>query len=336
LDDEILPIPVIPELLRREAGRGVVIPFIGAGVSRLAGGPSWEEFANGALTSFVGQGSMDHATYAQMQHLSPRIKLSMALEREKLTLQNGGRPIDFVKLLHPSGDCSDGKGRRLYGALSTLSQRFVTTNYDRWLNTPILLPTTRIQELGTAKQAVELKPQKRDMYVSPSDFKISLFDKPNMVLHLHGSVEVRDSMILTTENYVSHYANDRRDGVEENRVLTLLDELFERYTCLFIGYGLDELEILEYVISNKRRPMSPQKEIKHFLLQGFFSQEKALMRELRTYYSAQCRITMIPYLRDELDWDQLLDVIDYFAREIPIGDAQVSAQLASMKELLNG
>ncbi|MDE2464537.1 MAG: SIR2 family protein [Alphaproteobacteria bacterium] len=336
MEDDILPIPVIPQPLRREAGRGMVIPFIGAGVSRLAGGPSWAEFANGALSSFVEQGSMDHATYAQMQHLSPRIKLSMALEREKQVVPGGGRPIDFLKLLHPTGDCSHRKGRRLYGGLSTFSRRFVTTNYDWWLDTPILLPTTGTQEPGPGEQAVELKPQKRTMYVSPSDFKISVFDKPNMVLHLHGSVDVRESMILTTEHYVRHYANDRRDGEEENRVLTLLDELFERYTCLFIGYGLEELEILEYVISNKRRRMTPQKEVKHFLLQGFFSHERALMRELRTYYTAQCRITMIPYLRDELDWDQLLDVIDHFAREIPIGDAQVSARLASMKELLNG
>ncbi len=314
----------------------MVIPFIGAGVSRIAGGPSWGEFANGALSSFVEQGSMDHATYAQMQHLSPRIKLSMALEQEKLALQNGGKPIDFLKLLHPTGDCSDRKGRRLYGGLSTLSRRFVTTNYDRWLDWPIFLPVTGTKESGSVQQAPDLKPKKRDMYVWRRDFKISVFDKPNMVLHLHGSVDDKDSMILTTDDYVRHYANDRHDGVEENRVLTLLDQLFELYTGLFIGYGLDELEILEYVISNKRRPMAPQKEIKHFLLQGFFSHEKALMRELRTYYSAQCRLTMIPYLRDELDWDQLLDVIDYFAREIPIGDAQVSAHLASMKELLNG
>lgn len=336
MDEEILPIPRVPDLLRREAGRGVVIPFIGAGVSRLAGGPSWAEFADGALSSFVEQGRMDHATYAQMQHLSPRVKLSMALEREKQALREGGKPIDFLKLLHPSGNCGHKKGQRLYGALSTFSQRFVTTNYDWWLDTPILLPTTGTQEGGPEANAPNLTPEKRQRYLSPSQFKISAFDQPNMVLHLHGSVDVRESMILTTADYVKHYANDSRDGVEENRVLTLLDGLFDRYTALFIGYGLEELEILEYVISNKRRPMLPQKEIKHFLLQGFFSYEKALMRELRTYYSAQCRITMIPYLRDELDWDQLLDVVDYFAREIPIGDAQVSARLAGMKELLNG
>jgi hypothetical protein len=111
----------------------------------------------GALSSFVEQGSMDHAAYAQMQHLSPRIKLSMALEREKLALQNGGKPIDFPKLLHPTWDCGHKKGRKLYGGLSAFSRRFVTTNYDRWLDTPILLPTTGTQESGPRERAVELK-----------------------------------------------------------------------------------------------------------------------------------------------------------------------------------
>ena len=336
MDDEILPIPPIPELLRREAGLGKVIPFVGAGVSRLAGGPSWAEFANGALSSFIEQGRMNYATYEQMQALSPRIKLSMALELEKQALQDGGKPIDFSKLLHPTGDCSHKKGQRLYGGLSAFSRRFVTTNYDRWLDTPILLPTTGIQEggAGAGAHAPNLKPQKRDQYILPHDFLITKFDRPNMVLHLHGSVEDRRSMILTTADYVRHYANDRRCDKSENRVLTLLNNLFDQYTVLFVGYGLDELEILEYVISNKWHSMPP--EIKHFLLQGFFSHEKALMRELRTYYSAQCRITMIPYLLDELDWDQLLDVVDYFAHEIRIGDVPVSARLANMKELLNG
>jgi hypothetical protein len=56
-------------------------------------------------------------------------------------------------------------------------------------------------------------------------------------------------MILTTQHYVRHYANDRnfRDTGKENNVLTFLDFLFREKNVLFVG-GLDELEILEYVI----------------------------------------------------------------------------------------
>jgi len=54
--DEISPIPPIPEGLREAAQRGTLIPFVGAGASKLAGCPGWNEFADGALSFFVDQG----------------------------------------------------------------------------------------------------------------------------------------------------------------------------------------------------------------------------------------------------------------------------------------
>ena len=60
---EILPIPAIPSGLREAAARATLIPFVGAGVSRLAGCPGWSEFADGALQWFV---DLDKFTYAQL------------------------------------------------------------------------------------------------------------------------------------------------------------------------------------------------------------------------------------------------------------------------------
>src|SRR5580704_15549395 len=43
---------------------------------------------------------------------------------------------------------------------------------------------------------------------------------------------------------------------------------------LFVGYGLDELEVLEYVIGKARLTGEPgHREMRHFLLQGFSSHE---------------------------------------------------------------
>ena len=130
--------------------------------------------------------------------------------------------------------------------------------------------------------------------------------------YLHGSLLDSEGMVLTTQDYVRHYANDRISGdpVLENRVLTFLENLFKQKTVLFIGYGLEELEILEYVILKARRiRASDQIEAKHFLLQGFFSHEKDLMRSLKQYYLRECGIQLIPFLRDQRGWDQLLDVL---------------------------
>jgi hypothetical protein len=133
------------------------------------------------------------------------------------------------------------------------------------------------------------------------------------VLHLHGSLLDPGSMILTTQHYVRHYANDRRAGADgENKVLTFLGFLFAEKNVLFVGYGLEELEILEYVIGKARLVAEPgNTEMRHFLLQGFFSHEQELARSLSNYY-AECGIELIPFLRDQKDWDQLIDVLAEF------------------------
>ncbi len=126
--------------LRDAAQRGTLIPFIGAGASRLAGCPGWPDFADGALRQFVERGQLSHAQFDQLREQPPRVKLSIArgLEEEYKT------PIDFRTLLHPIDNKSEKKGRQLFGSLSSLGKTFVTTNYDEWLDKEILLPSISV------------------------------------------------------------------------------------------------------------------------------------------------------------------------------------------------
>ena len=99
MPDQLLPIPQVPEGLREAAQRGILIPFIGAGVSRLAGCPSWAEFADAALRWLIFDGKFTYSQLDQIRSLHPRVKLSLArtLAGEKNTV------IDFRTLLHPKG-----------------------------------------------------------------------------------------------------------------------------------------------------------------------------------------------------------------------------------------
>lgn len=99
MSDEILPIPDVPDGMREASQRGTLIPFIGAGASVIAGCPKWAHFADGALAQFVERDKISHAEIAQINHLHPRVKLSLA---RGLEIEHG-IPIDFRKLLHPSG-----------------------------------------------------------------------------------------------------------------------------------------------------------------------------------------------------------------------------------------
>jgi SIR2-like protein len=333
MTDELLSIPGVPDGLREAAQRGILIPFIGAGASRLAGCPSWAEFADAALKCLIYDGKFTYSQLDQIQHLHPRVKLSLArtLASEKSTT------IDFRNLLHPKARREHKRGCRLYNSLFALGKTFVTTNYDEWLDerfpepTPSAIPSTQpadtppVDSIRVVHKVDELLP--------------ALLSEPNTVVHLHGSLLDPAGMILTTHDYVRHYANDRLSGdpQKENRVLTFLDFLFKNKTVLFIGYGLDELEILEYVILKAGRPAgAPGREPRHYILQGFFSHEEALLRTLKSYYLSECDIQLIPFRRDDKDWDQLLDVLEDFARRIPASAPLVLQKAQEMEDLLNG
>src|SRR5215207_8753513 len=143
------PIPPLPTGLRDAALRGTLIPFIGAGASRLAGCPNWVEFADRALRYFVDQGKFSHGQLAQLNQQPPRVKLSIALGIQR----EHNLPIKFDEILYPEGRNTDPKGRRLYQALSNLGKTFVTTNYVDWLDTAIIAPAPSTSAEGESPTA---------------------------------------------------------------------------------------------------------------------------------------------------------------------------------------
>jgi hypothetical protein len=325
----IEPIPPLPQGLKEAALTGALIPFVGAGASRLAGCPNWVEFADAALRFFVNQGKFSHGQLAQLSQQPPRVKLSIALGLQR----RHHLPINFDEILYPSGRNTNPKGRRLYEALSNLGKTFVTTNYDDWLDTAISAPPPSANiEKDTAVPAIG---QKRTVIYKVEELTPNNLERPHTVFHLHGSLLDPGSMVMTTQHYVRHYANDRRaDGPDgENKVLSFLWFLFSQKNVLFVGYGLEELEILEYVIG-KARVMGEfgNTDIRHFLLQGFFSHEEELAQSLSSYY-AECGIELIPFLRDQKDWDQLIEVLEEYARLAP-ASAPLNVQVLKEMEAL--
>jgi hypothetical protein len=319
--------PKIPQALRLAAFQRKLIPFVGAGVSQLGGCPDWNEFANAALKFFVKKGKLTHAQLNQISSLSSRVKLSVALDLQ----EQHDLPIDFKELLKPSVAKKD-IGDEVYANLSKLATTFVTTNYDDWLdkNPPTAF---RVDEA-----IFQSKPQNtsRQIFYKRSDISVeNLLDAPNAVFHIHGSMHDRDSMVLTTVKYLNLYSSHRIEGKgePENLFLTFLQTLFRLKNVLFIGYGLDELEVLEYIVQKGLDEMPENnEEPRHYVLQGFFTHELELARSLESYF-CQFGIGLLPFLRDKHDWDQLVKVVEYFAREIPPGPPLGLTKRFEMEEL---
>lgn len=326
--EKIEPIPKIPEALRLAAiQRTKIVPFIGAGLSQIGGCPGWNEFADAALKFFVDKGKLSHAQLDQVSTLPARVKLSIALEFE----QKYGLPIEFKELLMPSKS-RRGIGDKVYADISSLATMFVTTNYDEWLDIPT--PAT-LDPSGEAASSLPIVPDRNPFY-KRAEITAENLDIPNAVFHIHGSVRDRGSMVLTTMQYLECYSGHRIDGKNnhENPFLTFLETLFKLKNVLFIGYGLHELEVLEYVVQKGiKKPVNHDEEPQHYVLQGFFSHEIELARSLEGYFR-QFGIGLIPYSRDERDWDQLVDVIQHFSRELPSGPPLALSKRREMEDLL--
>lgn len=325
-------IPPLPQILKDAASAGNLVPFVGAGASRLAGCPSWSEFADRALEFLVERDKLSYGDFDQLSDQNPRVKLSIA----RGLAHAASLQIDFEKILYPDpkNRNTNLNGRRLYDALSKLGTTFVTTNYDDWLDTIIGAPPPSINTTTSqTASAVRLKPA---VFYNVEDLTVANL-LPNTVLHLHGSIADPRSMVLTTRDYVTHYENYHRAGglKKPNDLLDFLDFLFKEKNVLFVGYGLDELEILEYVINKARLTLDPGKvQLRHFLLQGFFSHEEALARNLAPYY-AECGVELLPFSKEHKNWGQLIDILEEYARLAPAGTPLTVQRLVEMEALLD-
>lgn len=326
MNSEIPLLPSIPERLRIAASAGNLVPFVGAGVSAIGGIPNWAAFATSALHHFVGRGKITPAQFDQLSHLSPRVKLAIATALEK----EHNISIDFSALLRPPTGLKKEAGDKVYAGLAKLGSTFVTTNYDEWLDT---MPAP--MKLGEQTSATTAS--NREVVYRLTDLNLEMLSTPNAVLHIHGSVRDRASMVLTTSDYLDRYRGHRIGGEgRENPFLTVLETLFKQKCVLFVGYGLEELEVLEYVVQKSRH--SPKTEglgSSHFILQGFFSHQVELKRSLESYYLNECGITLLPYSRDEKDWDQLIDVIESFSMQIPASSPLGLQERMEMQGLLD-
>ena len=326
--ENIPRVPAIPEDLFLAAGSKELVPFIGAGVSRLAGYPDWKAFADKTLEFFVENGKLNYAQCDQMSSLSPRIKLSVAVDLEK----RHDLPIDFEKILKPPNDEQREDVYKQVLGLSHFSKTFVTTNYDKELDA--LSPASGLAHDGKSESKGETVLPPSCIY-KLNEIKVDCLYKENSVIHIHGSVRDRESMVLTTTDYLTRYSGHKYDG-HENPYLTFLQELFNQRTVLFVGYGLEELEILEHIIQkgiDRQQGVDQNKALTHYVLQGFFSHQIEMARSMQGYFQS-FGISLLPFSLDTREWHGLVNVIEHLNKELPPGKGLTLAEKNAMANLL--
>lgn len=283
---------------------GDLILFVGAGVSRLLGLPSWQGLAACALEDLRKESLLNYSEIEQLKTLDPKKQLSIA---NLIAVQN---KYELNIRKHLAGRT---EADSIYKAINDIGCPCVTTNYDELLSprhfkatdgseTPV--PTTRVAER--------------------EKFFAKLLNEPGTVVHLHGCISKPQTMIVTTMDYLEHY--------DHENVQEFLGDLFERKTVVFLGYGLEEAEILEHIL--RRGRVKETGDRRRFSVQGFFHSQKPLYEKLHTYYEKSFGVHLLGFIRDHEDYLGLETTVKSWVPRIEVREPPLVADVEFMDEVL--
>jgi hypothetical protein len=274
------------------AQNGKLILFVGNGVSRLLGYPSWVELGRRAIDILYKEGHIEYSEKSSLLALNSKIQLSIFSDNYKAK----GIDYDYGKLIFQDKEIA--VKTEIYDALYSIGTVFVTTNYDDCLDkladNKILSSKGDDNSLGNSGIT-----SPTSVFFRKEDLTSARLDQPGSIIHLHGSVKSKETMIMTTRDYIDHYMN--------RFVIDFLNDLFSRKVVLFIGYGLEEEEILEFIVRKSNSP--GVEEPKHFWLYPRMSRDNAAYKHLKGYFERHCGIKLIDYNIDKKGHVHLEEII---------------------------
>ncbi len=301
------PVPPIPPEILQAAKEFNLVIFVGAGVSRLMGCPSWSELADAALRHLAHKGLISFGDVQQLASLDAKKRLTIAYQI--YAAESAGERLEIEKLLQPQKS----RDSKVYDYLNGIGCAYVTTNTDTYMDAA---PTkARTAEENAATEGPEMQPTKPICW--PWQFKASLLRERGAVIHLHGSGAEPKSMIYTETQYLEHYVDPHVTG--------FLKDMFDHHTVLFIGYGLDEAEILEHVL--RKGVQNGMHTRSRFMLQGFYSHQQRVFNHLHKYYSNTFGVEIIPYDLDGMEYLQLEKILEDWGGRMEIGSPLLADDL---------
>ncbi|MBC7761118.1 MAG: SIR2 family protein [Candidatus Saccharibacteria bacterium] len=219
LDDALLN---TAKELAVKARDGKLVPFMGAGVSVSAGGPTWGELIR-ALAVGIGlvQSDVDSLVNSKHGALDQAAYLRERYRQERPQLVDGGFGEAVAKAVQLD---RYGLAPALLASLRT--EQAITLNYD-------ILFELAARDAGDERTVI------------PSDGAASASDK--WLLKLHGSVSRPDSIVLTRDDYLGYSANrEALSAIVKANLIT--------HHLLFVGFGLAD-DHFHQIIHDVRRAL---------------------------------------------------------------------------------
>lgn len=308
--------------------------FIGSGFSKNLGLPTWEEFAYIHLDILKEANKIDFETYELLKKDNFRTIMSMTKDiifaDNELKEKMFEKYIEIFKIDYTSGNINNrnlnlenvnednfdeftrykSKQERLervkkrdeiFNLVYELNLINVTTNYDDILD---ILAENKNKEFSNVVTGEEEKLQK--VFYTEDDFirinKNPEFINNGNVYHIHGSINEISTMIVSNEDYIKRYWSG------ENSFKNFIKNIFDNYNVIFLGYSLQELEILNYLFEGENGKLE-RTEKKRLLLLGCFDYEKSKLQFLNEYYYKNYAIKICPFSISKNGYKSLNDII---------------------------
>lgn len=311
-------LPLHPDI-RDAAIMGRLTFFIGNGVSRLFGVPSWDDLANHMLRKLAKHGKINHNQLEILLRRPTKVKISIADYHFKKNIETGEiQGLSYESILMKKIDRDEvHKKVPVYKLISECKVKLITTNYDWLLSDVLLTPAineSTIEKLKTEKvedselsATGKLNNVNYKIYKSLDEFEESSLVSNNFLVHLHGALPDEGNLIASTASYLKLYGDENNQ-----RKLKLL---FKNQTVVFIGYGLEELEILDLIVRSSKSQEQTNESPRFFVVLSLLSHEAEILEHLKEYYE-QLGITPIAYCRDLKGHEALIDVLENWTGEI--------------------
>lgn len=284
---KILPfddIPEIPQEIVNAIENNQMLIFLGAGISRLYGYPGWRELGNNLVDILA---EKHYINYSQKEILKSEvfkpaevvtIACSIFGKNKEIGLDYVIKELSTDKINNLNNLTSISK------YLSNYNSLILTTNAD-----------TSLENSKYLKQRVILN----DLTKYKPEEHNSL-----SIIHLHGSIDNPNTMVFTSEQYGRAYNVDSDFGKK-------LKELFNsNWTILFIGYGVNEFELIRYFLNDKNKNVK-----RLFLLEGYLNKD-IVKYDLDLKYFDSLGITLVPYSRERFNYSNLIRVLKKWDKDV--------------------
>jgi NAD-dependent SIR2 family protein deacetylase len=295
----------IPQFLVEAATKSYeqtdLVIFIGAGFSKMMGLPGWEDYARLKLSKLISTGKieLDYATkdyYLSIAKNNPKLLLSLLhseLTRQNANLANSRKSnidISFIekeifKLSDEQVSLLKREFQPFITAMKKINAFYITTNYDNVLE----------EVFGFEK------------YVYTGEKVIT---QKRQVWHIHGDINNANLEIISSnQDYFKMYYQEKVDYYTKVRVG--LREVFTKKNMLFVGYGLGEMELLQYLF-DKSEIVNPT-EFRHAIIETLYSNTSS---ELLKNYYADLGIQLITLNKDKKGYHIIHDVLIEWAEKL--------------------